>query len=409
MQRRVVITGMGIYSCIGKNIHEVTDSLKQGRSGIGFDPERKQMGYRSALTGLIEVPNLKGDLSRRQRVNLAEEAKYAYVSTKEALENAKIDDHFLDNNIIGIIFGNDSSAKAVMESVDKIRLKKDTTLLGSGSIFQSMNSTVTMNLATIFRIKGVNFTISAACSSGGHSIGTAYNLIKSGLQDTIICGGAQEVNPHAFGSFDGLGVFSIKESTPQKASAPFDIDRDGLIPSGGGATLILEDLDSALKRNAPIIAELVSYGFSSNGKHISAPDVNGQMRSIDMALKNAKISPSEIDYINAHATSTPLGDECEAEAIYSIFKDHNTPVSSTKSMTGHECWMSGASEIIYSVIMMQNNFIAPNINFNKAAKSLAKINIIAKPIQKELRTIMSNSFGFGGTNSNIIIQKYETR
>jgi len=408
MGRRVVITGIGIYSCIGKNIKEVTKSLMDGRSGIGYDPERKEMGYRSALTGILDIPNLKGDLSRRQRVSLAEEAIYAYVSTKEALDSAKIDDNFLDNNIIGMIFGNDSSAKAVMESIDKIRIKKDTTLLGSGSIFQSMNSTVTMNLSTIFRIKGINFTISAACSSGGHSIGTAYNLIKSGMQDTIICGGAQEVNPYAFGSFDGLGVFSINENEPEKASKPFDKERDGLIPSGGAATLILESLDSALERKAPILAEVIGYGFSSNGKHISAPDVDGQVRSIDMALKNAGVNPAEIDYINAHATSTPLGDECEAAAIYSIFKAFNTPVSSTKSMTGHECWMSGASEIVYSVIMMQNNFIAPNINFNKADESLSKINIIAKPFKKELNTIMSNSFGFGGTNSNLIIKKYES-
>ena len=407
MSKRVVVTGIGVYSCIGKNIQEVTDSLKDGKCGIGIDPVRREMGYRSILTGILDIPNLKGKLSRRQRVNMSEQAIYAYVSTKEALENAKIDDHFLDEQIIGIIFGNDSSAKAVMESIDKIREKNDTALIGSGSIFQSMNSSVTMNLSTIFRTKGVNFTISAACSSGGHAIGTAYNLIKSGMQDTIICGGAQEVNPHAFGSFDGLGVFSVKEKKPKKSSSPFDKDRDGLVPSGGGATLILESLESALLRGAPIIAEVVGYGFSSNGKHISAPDVDGQIRSMKIALQNADVLPEEIDYINAHATSTPLGDLCEAEAIHSIFKDFNTPVSSTKSMTGHECWMSGASEIIYSIIMMQNNFIAPNINYKKCEESLAKINIIAKPCKKELKTIMSNSFGFGGTNSNLIIKKYE--
>ena len=408
INKRVVITGVGIYSCIGKNINEVTNSLKEGKSGIGIDSARTDMGYRSALTGIIDIPNLKGVLSRRQRVSLSEEAIYGYISTKEALENAKIDDDFLDNNIIGMIFGNDSSAKAVMESIDKIREKKDTTLLGSGSIFQSMNSTVTMNLSTIFRIKGINFTISAACSSGGHSIGTAYNLIKSGMQDTIVCGGAQEVNPQAFGSFDGLGVFSVNEESPYQSSRPFDKDRDGLIPSGGGATLVLESLDSALMRGAPIIAEVAGYGFSSNGKHISAPDVEGQVRSMKMALENAGISPKQIDYINAHATSTPLGDTCEAQTIYSIFKGFNTPVSSTKSMTGHECWMSGASEIIYSIIMMQNSFIAPNINFKEPDNSSSKINIIASPIEKELTTIMSNSFGFGGTNSNLIIKKYES-
>ena len=256
MDRRVVVTGVGIYSCIGQSIDEVTQSLMKGKSGVGTDVVRAEMGYRSSLTGIINTPDLKGVLSRRQRVNLSEEAIYAYISTQEALDNAKIDDDFLDKNIVGMIFGNDSSAKAVMESIDKIREKKDTTLLGSGSIFQSMNSTVTMNLSTIYRIKGINFTISAACSSGGHSIGTAFNLIKSGMQDTIICGGAQEVNPHAFGSFDGLGVFSINDENPHQSSRPFDKDRDGLIPSGGGATLILESLESALKRNAPILAEI---------------------------------------------------------------------------------------------------------------------------------------------------------
>jgi len=406
--KRVVITGIGIYSCIGEDINEVSHSLKTGKSGIGIDSVRTKMGYRSSLTGIVDVPILKGKISRRERVSMADEAIFAYISTLEALANARINDDFLENNIVGMIFGNDSSAKAVMESIDKIREKNDTTLLGSGSIFQSMNSTVTMNLATIFKIKGINFTISAACSSGGHAIGTAYNIIKSGMQNTIICGGAQEVNPYAFGSFDGLGVFSINQDNPAKSSRPFDEKRDGLIPSGGGATLILESLESAKKRNAPILAEIKGYGFSSNGKHISAPDVDGQIRSMKMALNNANILPKEIDYINAHATSTPLGDRCEAEAIYSIFKEYNTPVSSTKSMTGHECWMSGASEIIYSLLMMQQNFIAPNINFTKSEDSLAKINIIANRTNMELNTIMSNSFGFGGTNSNLIISKYES-
>ena len=408
MDRRVVISGIGIHSCIGKDIDAVTKSLKEGRSGIGIDPIRKEMGYRSPLTGILDSPSLKGILSRRERVNMSEQAVYAYLSTVEALNNANIDSDFLEKNIVGMIFGNDSSARAVMESIDKIREKNDTTLLGSGSIFQSMNSTVTMNLATIFKVKGINFTISAACSSGGHSIGTAYNLIRSGMQDTIICGGAQEVNPHAFGSFDGLGVFSTYPGHPSKSSRPFDKARDGLVPSGGGATLILESLDSAIKRSAPILAEVTGYGFSSNGKHISAPDVNGQIRSMEMALKDAKKHPKEIDYINAHATSTPIGDICEAEAIYSIFNKYNTPVSSTKSMTGHECWMSGASEVIYSIIMMQNSFIAPNINFDKMDDALPKINIFAQPFKKELNTIMSNSFGFGGTNSNLIISKYES-
>ena len=402
---RVVITGIGIYSCLGESIEEVTKSLYEGKSGIGIDPERKEFGYRSAITGLIKEPDLKNLLSRRERVGLSEEAKYAFVSTKEALAMAGVDMDYLENNIVGILFGNDSSARAVVDAVDIIRNKKDTMLVGSGSIFQSMNSTVTMNLATIFKLKGVNFTISAACASGSHSIGVGYHLIKSGLENMIICGGAQEVNKYAFGSFDGLGVFSVREDDPTKASRPFDKDRDGLITSGGGATLIVESLESAKSRGANILAEIVGYGFSSNGDHISNANKDGQIRAIKMALKMAEIDAREVDYVNAHATSTPRGDSEEAAAIGEVFG--KVPVSSTKSMTGHECWMAGSSEIVYSVIMMKNGFIAPNINFESPDEISKNLNIIAKTTEAELNCIVSNSFGFGGTNSTLVIKKYE--
>ncbi len=403
--KRVVITGMGIYSCLGENIGEVTKSLFEGKSGIGIDPERKAFGYRSAITGIVKEPELKGLLSRRQRVGLSEEAKYAYVSTLEALKMAGIDMAFLEENIVGILFGNDSSARAVIEAVDIIREKKDTMLVGSGSIFQSMNSTITMNLATIFKLKGVNFTISAACASGSHSIGIGYHLIKSGLEKIIICGGAQEVNKFAFGSFDGLGVFSAREDEPTKASRPFDKDRDGLITSGGGATLIVESLDSAMERGANIIAEIIGYGFSSNGDHISNANKDGQIRAMKMALKMAEITAGEVDYLNAHATSTPGGDSQEAMAIGEVFG--KVPVSSTKSMTGHECWMAGSSEMVYSLIMMENRFIAPNINFEKPDELCKNLNIFAETTKVDLNCVASNSFGFGGTNSTLIVRKYE--
>lgn len=404
--RRVVITGMGVYSCIGKNINEVTDSLREGKSGIGLDEERRAFGYRSCLTGIVERPNLKKALSRRQRMGMSEEAEYAYVSTVEALEMAGVSQDYLDANRVGILFGNDSSALAVTEAVDLIREKKDTMLVGSGSIFQSMNSTVNMNLATIFKLRGINFTVSAACASGSHSIGIGYHLIKSGLEEMILCGGAQEVNMYAFGSFDGLGVFSTRESDPTKASRPFDSGRDGLITSGGAATLVVESLESAQKRGANIIAEITGYGFSSNGDHISNPNKQGQVDSINMALEMAGIKPEVIDYVNAHATSTPKGDTYEAEAIFEVFGG-KVPVSSTKSMTGHECWMAGASEIVYSLIMMQNGFVAPNINFENPDEVSQNLNIIAHSIDKELNTIASNSFGFGGTNSTLIVKKYD--
>ncbi|MFO7829830.1 MAG: beta-ketoacyl-[acyl-carrier-protein] synthase family protein [Bacteroidales bacterium] len=403
---RVVITGMGIYSTIGKNIEEVKESLYKGHSGIGFDPERKKLGFRSALTGIIEKPNLKGELKRRQRVGLAEEGEYAYIATIEALKQAKIDQDFLDKFDVGILYGNDSSAKSVIESYDLLKEKKDTTLLGSGAIFQSMNSTITMNLSTIFRLRGINLTISAACASGSHSVGMGYYFIRSGLQDMIICGGGQEINHHSMGSFDGLSAFSVREDEPQKASRPFDRDRDGLVPSGGAATLVLESYESAIKRGAPILAEVIGYGFSSNGDHISVPNVEGPAKSLDMALRDAKINANKIDYINAHATSTPVGDLNEAQAIDKIFGVTKPWVSSTKSMTGHEMWMGGASEIIYSMLMMQNSFVAPNINFENPDEYSAKLNIAAETIKNHnIDLFLSNSFGFGGTNSTLIVKK----
>ena len=402
---RVVISGMGIYSCIGKNLEEVTDSLFNGKSGIILDPARKAFGYRSGLTGYLEKPNLKGLLDRRARITLPEQGEYAYLATIEALKNGGIDQDYLDKREVGILYGNDSSAKPVIDAIDIIREKKDTTLVGSGSVFQTMNSTVTINLATIFKLKGVNFTISAACASGSHAIGLGYQFIKSGLQDCIICGGAQETNIYSMGNFDSLSAFSIHESEPQKASRPFDRDRDGLIPSGGAATLILESLESARNRGAKILAEVIGYGFSSNGGHISNPTVDGPARSLHMALKDASVQPGEIDYINAHATSTPSGDASEARAINEVFGTSRPPVSSTKSMTGHECWMAGASEIVYSVLMMQNSFIAPNINFENPDEDSAKLNIVKNTIEKDISVILSNSFGFGGTNSTLIVRK----
>ncbi|KGO89660.1 beta-ketoacyl-[acyl-carrier-protein] synthase family protein [Flavobacterium suncheonense] len=407
MKRRVVITGMGIYSCIGTSLEEVKQSLYEGKSGIVYDEERKAFGFQSALTGMVPKPDLKNLLSRRQRVSIGEETEYAYMATLEALKNAKIDDAFFDENEVGILYGNDSVSKAIIEATDIIREKKDTALIGSGAIFKSMNSTVTMNLSTIFRLRGVNMTISAACASGSHSVGLGFHLIKSGLQDIIICGGAQEINKYAMASFDGLGVFSPKETDPAKASRPFDSNRDGLVPSGGGATLILESYESAVKRGAPIVAEVIGYGFSSNGGHISTPNVEGPATAMRRALEQAGVQPCEIGYINAHATSTPLGDANEARAIFEVFGESNPYVSSTKSMTGHECWMAGASELIYSTLMMQNDFIAPNINFETPDEASQKLNIASKTVNKKFDIYLSNSFGFGGTNSAVVVKKFK--
>jgi len=404
---RVVITGIGVYSTIGKNLDEVRDSLYHGKSGIGLDPERKDLGYRSCLTGVLDRPVLKGLLDRRSRIGLAVQGEYSYIATLEALKNANIDQDYLDKIEAGIIYGNDSSAKPVIEAIDMMREKKDTALIGSGSIFQTMNSTISMNLSVIFKLKGVNYTLSGACASGSHSIGLAYLLIKQGLEKCIVTGGGQEINMESMGNFDALNAFSIRENDPAKASRPFDRDRDGLVPSGGAATLILESYESAVKRNAPILAEVIGYGFSSNGEHISVPNVEGPAKALRKSIEDAKVKASDIQYINAHATSTPVGDAKEAQAIDSIFGDVKPFVSSTKSMTGHEMWMGGASEVIYSILMMHNDFIAPNINFENPDEHSAKLKIVDKTISHKFDMFLSNAFGFGGTNSSLIIKNFK--
>ncbi len=407
MERRVVITGMGIYSCIGKDKKEVLQSLLDGKSGIGIAPERKELGYRSALSGILEKPNLKGLLDRRQRMCLSEHGQYAFVATTEALAQAGIDKEYLLQNEVGILYGNDSSAEAIIAGVDVIREKKNTVLVGSGNIFQSMNSTVTMNLSTIFNLRGINFSVSGACASGSHAIGMGYLLIKQGLQECVLCGGAEEVNKYSVGNFDALSAFSIREDEPAKASRPFDKNRDGLVPSGGAATIVLESYESAVKRGATILAEVIGYGFSSNGDHISVPNVDGPKRSLQMAIRDAGIGADEIKYINAHATSTPIGDLNEAKAIAEVFGDLKPLVTSTKSYTGHEMWMAGASEVVYSMLMMQNDFVAPNLNFEEPDEASAQLNIPREKVNIEFDTFLSNSFGFGGTNSTLIIRKHK--
>lgn len=405
--RRVVITGLGIYSCLGKNLEEVQKSLYEGKSGIGIEQCRIDFGFRSPLTGIVERPQLKGILDRRLRICLPEEGEFAYMATDEALKNANIDLDYLSKNEVGIFYGNDSSAKAVIEANDKAVAAKETAMMGSGAIFQSMNSTVTMNLSTIFKLRGVNMTISAACASGSHAIGLGLMFIRQGLQDMVICGGAQEINHLSMASFDAISTFSTHVDEPTKASRPFDKDRDGLVPSGGAATVVLEEYEHAVKRGAKIIAEVVGYGFSSNGDNISQPSDLGSFIAMSRSLEDAHLSAKDIDYINAHATSTKQGDMCESLAIDKLFGAYKTPVSSTKSMTGHECWMAGASEIVYSTLMMKNSFIAPNINFENPDEYSQNLNIINKTKEQKIDIYLSNSFGFGGTNSALVIKNIQ--
>lgn len=408
MNRRVVITGMGIWSCLGTDLETVKQSLYEGKSGIGMQPERLEYGYRSALTGIVEEPVItKKMLDRHTRAGMPEEARYAYMSSLQAFEQANISDEYLREHEIGCIFGNDSSAKPVIEASKIMDEKHDSAMLGYGLIFQSMNSTVNMNLSTIFHLRGVNFTISAACASGSHSIGLGYMLIKQGMQDVVLCGGAQETNFYSMASFDALGAFSVRMDEPTKASRPFDRDRDGLVPSGGAASLVLEDYEHAKARGANILAEVIGYGFSSNGGGISQPSDEGSVVAMTRALDMSGVKAEDIDYINAHATSTHQGDMYEAMALNRMFGGKHALISSTKSMTGHECWMAGASEAVYSILMMQNDFVAPNINFEHPDEYSEKLNLAITTVETELNLVLSNSFGFGGTNSALVLKKFK--
>ena len=407
MERRAVITGMGIWSCLGTDLDTVKESLYEGKSGIGLQKERLAYGYRSALTGIVEEPVItKKMLDRHTRAGMSEEARYAYMSSLQAFAQAGVTDDYLRENEVGCIFGNDSSAQPVIEASKIMDEKHDSAMLGYGLIFQSMNSTVNMNLSTIFHLRGVNFTVSSACASGSHSIGLAFMMIRQGLQDMVLCGGAQETNYYSMASFDALGAFSVRMDEPAKASRPFDRDRDGLIPSGGAASLVLEDYGHAKARGANILAEVVGDGFSSNGGGISQPSDEGCVIAMSRALDAAGMKADDIDYINAHATSTHQGDMYEAIALNRMFEGKHALISSTKGMTGHECWMAGASEAVYGTLMMQHGFVAPNINFEHPDEYSEKLNLATATVDTEVDTVLSNSFGFGGTNSALVIRKF---
>ena len=404
MEQRVVITGMGIWSCLGTTPDEVRDSLYTGRSGIVFSPERKEAGFRSALCADIPHPDLKPYIPRGPRQFMPEEAGYAYMATRQALENARLDADYIAGHEVGLVYGNDSVAEATMRALDKFREFHDTAACGSGAIFQSMNSTVTMNLACLFKLRGINLTASAACASGSHAIGLSYLLIRNGLQDCVVCGGAQEANMYSVAAFDGIQSFSVREDEPTKASRPFDRDRDGLVPGGGAATLVVESHEHAVKRGRPSWPKSSVGDSRATATTSPTPNIDGPARSLELCLRHAGIRPEEIGYINAHATSTRIGDAREAQAIARLFGGLQTPVTSTKSQTGHEMWMAGASEIIYSILMMKNGFIAGNLNFENPDEDTAGINVLPERRETHFDTFLSNSFGFGGTNSTLIIK-----
>jgi 3-oxoacyl-(acyl-carrier-protein) synthase len=402
MLRRVAITGMGIVSCLGVTVEAVTESLRLGKSGIVFDPERSALGFHSPLTGAIPDFSPTHPLTRKQRKTMPLFAQWAAEAAFQAVRHANLPEEMVQSEETGLVFGCDSSAKAAIEQATLLLEHKSTTSLGSGLVFQSMTSCVTMNLNTLLGIKGACWTISAACASGGHAVGQAADLIMLGRQERVICGAAQEINWQSMCSFDGLGAFSANPM-PHKACRPFDRERDGLVPSGGAAALVLEDYEIALKRGATILGEVIGYGFSSDGESLSAPSKTGMARAMRMALKNARLAPTDIEYLCAHATSTPIGDAKETANILDVFGPMQVPVSSLKSMTGHELWMSGASQVVYTTLMAQHEFLAPNINFCGPDEDTAGLDIITTTRNTRISKAMCNAAGFGGTNSSLVL------
>ena len=403
--KRVVITGMGIWSCIGQDLQTVTESLKLGRSGIIFDPKRIEYGLHSGLTGNVPRPNLKPLLPRKYRATMSEDAEYAYMAAKQAFEQAGVDDTYLRENEVGIIFGNDGNVH-VHEYLNTMEEEYDSLLLGPNALFQSETSSVTMNLSTIFHLKGINLCVGAACASGSHAIGMATMYIRQGMQNMILVGGSCTIDMKSSVGVDSVEAISLRNEEPYCASRPFDTDRDGMIPSGGAAALVLEDYEHAVARGATILAEVCGYGFSSNGtEDISMPSAEAEYIAMQRALADANVQPAEVDYVNAHGTSTPVGDIEEAKALMRLFSGTKMPfVSSTKSMTGHENWMAGASEAVYSILMMQHNFVAPNINLQNKIDEAKDLNIVTEAIYTPIRTILSNSSGMGGTNSALVFK-----
>ena len=401
---RVAITGIGIVSCLGHTVQAVGAALREGRSGIVFDDERQKLGFRSPLTGAISGFDPRALLSKKQCKTMPDFAVQAHAAAFDALSMSGLSNDEVQNPETGIIFGCDSSCIAAIEQVDLLRSLGETKLIGSGQVFRSMTSCITMNLNTLFKTGGACWTISSACSSGGHAVGQAADLIAFGRQERVICGGAQELNWQSMCSFDALGAFSTRLCDPASASRPFDAGRDGLVPSGGAAAMVLERYDLAVARGALILGEVAGYAFSSDGNHISVPSQDGLQRAIRKAIALAGLKEPDIDYICAHATSTPAGDAAEARNISAVFGPKTPPVSSLKSMTGHELWMSGASQVVYSTIMAQQGFIAANANFQEPDEFSAKLNIAVERIDRAAEHVLCNSAGFGGTNSCLVLR-----
>ncbi len=400
--RRVVITGMGIISSIGNSIPEVLNSLKNGISGIEFIPGRKELGFRSSIGGTIKnfsIPNIE----KRYLRQMGPGSYLAVHATQQALASSGLKEEEIQSEDMGIIIGNAGNMRDIYEQCDSVFRK--TKKLGGGAYQKVMACTVSANLSVWLKTRGYAMTVSAACATGAASIGYAYQLIKWGLQERCICGGVQEDSWESICHFDALKAFSLREDEPKKASRPFDKYRDGLVPSCGAGIIVLEEYEKAKKRNAKIYAEVIGYAFSADGYDMTIPSGDGSVRCMEKALKEAGINAEDVDYINAHATSTTVGDKVEAQGIAKILGNH-PHVSSTKSMTGHELGAAGSNELIYTLLMMEDSFVAPNINIEEIDPDCKGINIVAnEAIPAKIDIALSNSFGFGGVNTCLVVKR----
>lgn len=405
--RRVVVTGMGIWSCIGQDLETVTESLRLGRSGIIYDPKRMEYGLQSGLVGNVPIPDLKPLLPRKVRATMSEDAKYAYMVARQAFEHAGIDDDYLNRNEIGIIWGNDGNSHLI-EGAKIMEVAKSSLLFPYHYAFQSITSSAMLNLSSIFHLKGVNLGVSAACASSSHAIGIAKLFIESGMQDVIIVGGSSELaKENLMGVLnDAVNELYIYNNTPTQASRPFDMRRAGVISSGGAAALVIEDYDHAISRGATIYAEIIGYGVASGGvEELYQTNWESEYIAMKRAVDNAKIAISDIDYINPHANSSKIGDPAEAKALTMLAGKYKIPISSTESMTGHEGWMAGASEAVYSILMLQNNFVAPNLNLDQAIDEAKDLYIVDKTIYKDIQIVLSNNAGVGAISSALVFKK----
>ena len=402
--KNVVITGVGIKSCIGNDYAEVLANLQNAKSGIVFNEKYSEMGFRSCVSGSVNI-DLSEHIDRKLLRFMGESAGYAYLATKDALKMAGIDESHLDSPKIGIVAGSGGASTRVMLESGDIAREKGPKRIGPYGVTKSMSSSISAIIATALKLKGINYSISSACATSAHCIGHAADLIKSGQQDVVIAGGSDDEHWSSSCLFDAMGALSSNfNSTPTIASRPYDSNRDGFVISGGAGMIILEDEEHAKKRGANILAKLSGYFANSDGYDMVAPSGEGASRCMQGAIDNSRI---KIDYINTHGTSTPVGDVAEINAIKTLFNSEAPMISSTKSMTGHSLGATGAHEAIYSIMMINENFIAPSINIESLCDDAEGLDIVTETRNVSINNVLSNSFGFGGTNASLVISRYQ--